>query len=144
MEMQQLPLCGSRLVLIGAPFGMPLARSFAGEGKRHAGCALFRNQRDARVRVLRNSATSYFRIRVNRRRAPRSIGRVGNRPQRELFGLGLVCLTQVNSDVNLVIRDGRFLGASLAGLSSQTHKAQPFKQHNVAANILIIALHKAS
>jgi hypothetical protein len=44
---------------------MPLARSFAGEGKRRAGCALFRNQRDARVRVLRNSATSYFRIRVS-------------------------------------------------------------------------------
>ena len=62
MEMQQLPLCGSRLVLYRRALWMPLARSFAEEGKRRAGCALFRNQRDARVRVLRNSATSYFAL----------------------------------------------------------------------------------
>ena len=39
---------------------MPLARSFAGEGKRRAGCALIRNQRAARVRVLHNSAPFIF------------------------------------------------------------------------------------
>jgi hypothetical protein len=53
------------MFLIGASFEKPLARFFAGEGKRRAGCRFFRNQRDARVRVLRNSPAFYFRIRAN-------------------------------------------------------------------------------
>jgi hypothetical protein len=65
MQMQQLPRCGSRFVLYSAPFGMPLARSFAGEGKRARWLPLFCNQRDARVRVLCNSPTFYFRVRAN-------------------------------------------------------------------------------
>src|SRR5215471_18795775 len=37
----------------------------AGESKRRAGCMRFRNQRDARVRVLQNLPTFYFRFKVN-------------------------------------------------------------------------------
>ena len=49
---------------------MSLARSFAGEGKRHAGCALIRNQRDTRVRVLHNSAPFIFGLGLILHQAP--------------------------------------------------------------------------
>jgi hypothetical protein len=64
MQMQQLPRYGSRYVLYRrAPWNAPRPL-FCGRGRAARWLLLFRNQRDARVRVLRNSPTFYFRIRV--------------------------------------------------------------------------------
>jgi hypothetical protein len=52
---------------------MLLSRSFAGEGKRRAGCNLFCNQRDAQVRVPRSHGANYFRNRAEREGQPAGV-----------------------------------------------------------------------